>query len=312
MDQNVSFSAGIKATRTKYGLGLPYTAYIIQVRVEQDQNFTSWNVSRRFNAFYSLNQKLEKRHPNVKGYPFPRKNRMTRYDHSVIEMRCKELSNYLTRCLEIPAVADDVEFRTFLGFPSNFMNLKARAYTLMPDAIEHGEAGEGEHSDGESSSDDNDTPSKPPALVAPPSSTNVASSSSSKPPVPAKPAITNRDSTPSNGLVPPQDDDGVAMFDYAGSEPGELAFKVGEIIHMIESEAPPDWAAGYTDKSTADKPGYFPRSFVRPFTSEDYIYNSSFKAWSLRDDITSFTYDPSTMKYSYANPPRTPAKSLYK
>lgn len=229
-------------------------------------------------------------------------------------MRCKELGNWLTKCLEIPAVADDAEFRTFLGFPSNFMNLKARAYSVMPDAIEHGE---GDDVDGSSSSDESDSLSKPPALVAPPltaSSSNVtpAPVAHVKPPVPEKPAELRHHSQPTSSPVPPNDDDGIAMFDYAGNEAGELAFKVGEIVHMIESEAPADWAAGYTDKSTADKPGYFPRSFVRPFTAEDYIYDSTTFNWSLRDDISNFTYDPTSMKYNYTNPPRAPAKSLYK
>jgi hypothetical protein len=237
-------------------------------------------------------------------------------------MRCRELGNYLTKCLEIPAVADDMEFRTFLGFPSNFMNLKARAFSVMPDAIEHGEA-TGEDSGEESSSDEGEgkVSDRPPALMAPPSEDLRATSSSgnvggknggaSKPPVPAKPS--NAASGKSTGFpTPPKDDDGIAMFDYAGTEPGELAFTIGEVVHMIESEAPKDWAAGYTDKSTSDKPGYFPRSFVRAFTSEDYIYNSTFQTWSLRDDIAHFSYDPSSMTYSYIHPPRAPAQSLYK
>lgn len=254
---------------------------------------------------------------------------------AVIEMRCRELGNYLTKCLDIPAVSDDTDFRTFLGFPSNFMHLKARAFSVMPEAIDHGEAGDGEE-DIEGSSDDeaHHDSSKPPTLVAPPDDT---ASSPSKPALPSRPNAptakqtgisSNSDSAaspsqnpssnnlPHNhafaGLVPPADEDGIAMFDYAGSEASELAFSVGEIVHMIESNAPADWAAGFTDKSTADKPGYFPRSFVRPFTSEDYVYNSALKTWSLRDDIANFTYDPVAMTYHYTNPPRAPAQTLYK
>lgn len=255
-------------------------------------------------------------------------------------MRCRELGNYLTKCLDIPAVSDDTEFRTFLGFPSNFMHLKARAFSVMPEAIDHGEAGDGEE-DIDGSSDEEhhssahaDASSKPPTLVAPPdepsfsppkpnpalpntqSSSGFSPAASSPNPSGSSPSSTSTTTTSSNpafaGLVPPSDEDGIAMFDYAGSDASELAFNIGEIVHMIESNAPADWAAGFTDRSTADKPGYFPRSFVRPFTSEDYVYNSTFKTWSLRDDIASFTYDPANMTYHYANPPRAPAQTLYK
>ena len=237
-------------------------------------------------------------------------------------MRCRELGNYLTKCLDIPAIADDVEFRTFLGFPSNFMNVKARAYSVMPEKIDHGEAGDGDEEDAESSSDSETSVSKPPpALSAPPlsvsnSSLPIASSSSSSSTSTAKatPAKDLKGAAASALAIPspPTDEDGVAMFDYAGTEAGELAFTIGEVVHMIESEAPPDWAAGYTDKSTAEKPGYFPRSFVRPFTSEDYIYNSATQTWSLREDIANFTYDPNARTYNYCNPPRPLAKTLYK
>lgn len=232
-------------------------------------------------------------------------------------MRCKELGNYLTKCLDSPAVTDDPDFRTFLGFPASLMNLKARAYSIMPDNIHHGEA-EGDEVGAESSDDETAAAIPPPKLVAPssstspppvPSRTHVSSPSSpdnstATPPVPAA----SNSSTPK----PPTDDDAIAMFDYAGTDDGELAFKVGEIIHVIESQAPPDWAAGYTDTSTADKPGYFPRSFVRPLTSEDYIWNSKTETWSLRDDILDFNFDPNTKTYSYGKPPRAPASSLYK
>lgn len=236
-------------------------------------------------------------------------------------MRCRELGNYLTKCLDIPAVADDAEFRNFLGFPANFMNLKARAYSVMPGTIDHAE---GEGDDGaDSGSGDED---EPPAALVPPPGSDAASSSSSPATKPRagtgsnKPtAKTTASSTTSsssaivkNAPPPPQDDDGIAMFDYAGTEPGELAFNAGEIVHMIESEAPKDWAAGYTDRSTADKPGYFPRSFVRPFTSEDYVYNSSTAKWSLREDVAQFTYDPASASYHYNSPPRASATSLYK
>lgn len=229
-------------------------------------------------------------------------------------MRCRELGNYLTKCLEIPAVTDDVEFRTFLGFPANFMNLKARAYSVMPEKIDHGEAGDGDEEDADESSSDSETVAvskAPPALVAPTltNSGSIASSSSSSA-VASTPKSAHNDSKAVP--APPTDDDGIAMFDYAGAEPGELAFIIGDTIHMIESEAPADWAAGYTDKSTAEKPGYFPRSFVRPFTSEDYIYNSSSQTWSLREDISKFTYDPASRSYTYSNPPRPLAKTLYK
>lgn len=236
---------------------------------------------------------------------------------AVIDMRCRELGNYLTKCLDIPAVADDTEFRTFLGFPSNFMDLKARAYSVVPEAIDHGEAGDGEEDGDEASSSEEESQaelSKPPTLVAPPEETKQAPAVPARPKVGAKSGAENTSSSaaPQQTITPPKDEDGIAMFDYAGAEAGELAFTSGEIVHMIESNAPQDWAAGYTDKSTADRPGYFPRSFVRPFTSEDYIYNSTFRTWSLRDDISDFTYDPSKLSYNYNKPPRAPATSLYK
>lgn len=252
-------------------------------------------------------------------------------------MRCRELGNYLTKCLDIPAVSDDSDFRTFLGFPSNIMHLKARAFSVMPEAIDHGEAGDGEDdvdgsSDEENHShhDSSSSSSKPPTLMAPPEESSSPTSKRNGPP-PLLPPKDNSSSPNVNstsnggdsgsssstnpafiGLVPPTDEDGIAMFDYGGAESSELAFSVGEVVHMIESNAPADWAAGFTDRSTADKPGYFPRSFVRPFTSEDYIYNSTTSTWSLRDDIANFTYDPAKMTYHYGNPPRAPAHSLYK
>lgn len=249
---------------------------------------------------------------------------------AVIEMRCRELGNYLTKCLDIPAVSDDSDFRTFLGFPSNFMHLKARAFSVMPEAIDHGEAGDGEDEiDGSSDEEnhshhDSSSSSKPPTLMAPPEESTSPAKAPALPPKDNSssphPNFTSNGSVPASatanpafaGLVPPTDEDGIAMFDYGGAEASELAFRVGEVVHMIESNAPADWAAGFTDRSTADKPGYFPRSFVRPFTSEDYIYNSSTQTWSLRDDIANFTYDPAKMTYHYGNPPRAPALTLYK
>lgn len=241
----------------------------------------------------------------------------------------------MTKCFEIPAVTDDPEFRRFLGFPDNLMTLKARGYTIIPQSIDHGE-GDNEE-DGTASEED----APPPPLVVPPLSvqavtpsssnsgatsipTSTGSNVSASPPpqvstlppaeiqAPKAESPVQRTSTRTKDWPkPPEQDDAIAMFDYPGKEPGELAFKIGEIVHLIESQAPADWAAGFTKSSTPDKPGYFPRAFVRQLTSEDYVYHSSNKTWVLRDDIADFTYDPNSGLYNYNKPQREPAVSLY-
>jgi len=94
----------------------------------------------------------------------------------------------------------------------------------------------------------------------------------------------------------------VAMFDFSGSkQQQEILFKFGDIIGLYldackESE---DWWQGYVlcDESNDVKPGYFPQTYARKLTPDDFIYDSESGGYMYGPDITNWSFDHSSNQY---------------
>jgi hypothetical protein len=101
----------------------------------------------------------------------------------------------------------------------------------------------------------------------------------------------------------------VAMFDYDGQrEQHEISFKFGDIVALYTEECRPtdDWWQGYVLNEDTSKlyGGYFPRTFVRRLTKDDFIYDAESGSYLYSPDITNYTYDEATDTY-IKNPPET-------
>ena len=119
ISEKALLSTDIQSYEKVYGKDYkPYTVYNIKIRTKTHE----YKLSKRYNDFLNLHEKLKKRHPRlIKDLRFPEKNLFWgNFDSETLETRRQIFQNYLEILNENYIELNLIEFLDFLEIHSNF------------------------------------------------------------------------------------------------------------------------------------------------------------------------------------------------
>jgi len=107
------------------GKHVRYLVEIQQLNPDSKPIF-GWVVSRRYNEFFVMHQKLKERYTSVRNLDFPGKRLVTSMSNSFIDSRRNALEAYLQNLVLTPVVCKSEELRAFLSRQSTFTEAGSR------------------------------------------------------------------------------------------------------------------------------------------------------------------------------------------
>ncbi|KAG9013602.1 Intermediate filament protein [Tulasnella sp. JGI-2019a] len=104
-------------------VGKQVVRYLVEVRQlgPDGADMSGWVVTRRYNEFWNLHQRLRERFAACRTLEFPPKKLVTSLSNSFVDTRRVALERYMQALLAIPLVCESEEFRAFLSQESAFV-----------------------------------------------------------------------------------------------------------------------------------------------------------------------------------------------
>lgn len=97
--------------------GSEYVKYVVEIQLRAGERMpaTAWSVSRRYNEFHQLHQRLRMRYASVRALDFPRRRMVMKFQNEFIQRRKAALEKYICALLQLPDVCHSRDLRAFLS-----------------------------------------------------------------------------------------------------------------------------------------------------------------------------------------------------